>query len=216
MGRRAPHPGLAAASESMVASRGQWRPPSCGDQVGRRTTRSSAQAAFGSGAHIGTAMRCATSHVLTLARSAQGVRGSGLCAAAAAKLPKHPSRPAHQSAARSVSTSIRFPLWRVGMAGSDSSGPDESEPGGRSSSGVRVAETDLAILTAFCGPYLDGDRQFAVPAPHNEILRELAQNGIYLDLDTLRGHLRKSVREVRRRGRAQPSSEAGPTRPARA
>jgi hypothetical protein len=76
------------------------------------------------------------------------------------------------------------------MAGSDSSGPDESEPGGRSSSGVRVAETDLAILTAFCRPYLDGDRQFAVPAPNNEILRELAQNGIYLDLDTLRGHLR--------------------------
>lgn len=76
------------------------------------------------------------------------------------------------------------------MAESDSSGPDESEPGGRSSSGIRVAETDLAILTAFCRPYLDGDSQFAVPAPNNEILQELSRNGIYLDLDTLRGHLR--------------------------
>jgi multiple sugar transport system substrate-binding protein len=53
-----------------------------------------------------------------------------------------------------------------------------------------VAETDLAILTAFCRPYLDGDRRFPCPAPNNEILRELAQNGIYLDLDSLRGHLR--------------------------
>jgi hypothetical protein len=53
-----------------------------------------------------------------------------------------------------------------------------------------VAETDLAILTAFCRPYLDGNPQFAVPAPNNEILQELARNGIYVDLDTLRGHLR--------------------------
>jgi hypothetical protein len=53
-----------------------------------------------------------------------------------------------------------------------------------------VAETDLAILTAFCQPYLDGDPQFAVPTPNNEILQELSRNGIYLDLDTLRGHLR--------------------------
>jgi hypothetical protein len=76
------------------------------------------------------------------------------------------------------------------MAESDSSGPDESEPRGRSGPHVRVAQTDLAILTAFCRPYLDGDPQFAVPAPNNEILEELSRNGIYLDLDTLRGHLR--------------------------
>lgn len=76
------------------------------------------------------------------------------------------------------------------MAESDSSGPDESEPRAGPRPGVRVAETDLAILTAFCRPYLDGDRRFAVPSPNNEILRELAQDGIYLDLDTLRGHLR--------------------------
>ncbi len=53
-----------------------------------------------------------------------------------------------------------------------------------------MAETDLAILKAFCGPYLDGDGRFVVPAPNNEILVELAQNGIYLDIDALRGHLR--------------------------
>jgi hypothetical protein len=76
------------------------------------------------------------------------------------------------------------------MAESDSSGPDESEPRAGPRPGVRVAETDLAILTAFCRPYLEGDPQFAVPAPNNEILRELAENGIHLDLDTLRGHLR--------------------------
>jgi hypothetical protein len=76
------------------------------------------------------------------------------------------------------------------MAETDSSSPDESGPIARSGPSVRVAETDLAILTAFCRPYLDGDQRFAVPAPNNEILRELAQNGIYLDLDTLRGHLR--------------------------
>jgi multiple sugar transport system substrate-binding protein len=66
----------------------------------------------------------------------------------------------------------------------------DAEPTGRSGPGVRVAETDLAILTAFCRPYLDGDRRFPCPAPNNEILRELAQNGVFLDLDTLRGHLR--------------------------
>jgi peptidase inhibitor family I36 len=76
------------------------------------------------------------------------------------------------------------------MTVSDSSGADGSGLGGRSGAPVRVTETDLAILTAFCRPYLDGDPQFAVPAPNNEILRELAENGIYVDLDTLRGHLR--------------------------
>jgi multiple sugar transport system substrate-binding protein len=75
------------------------------------------------------------------------------------------------------------------MVESDSSGPD-AESGGRAGPGVRVAETDLAILTAFCRPYLDGDQRFPCPAPNNEILRELATNGIYLDLDALRGHLR--------------------------
>jgi hypothetical protein len=53
-----------------------------------------------------------------------------------------------------------------------------------------VAETDLAILRAFCRPYLDGDSRFAVPAPNTEILRDLAENGVYLDIDALRGHLR--------------------------
>jgi hypothetical protein len=76
------------------------------------------------------------------------------------------------------------------MAESDSSGPVESGPRGNSGRRVRVAETDLAILTAFCRPYLDDNPQFAVPAPNNEILEELSRNGIYLDLDTLRGHLR--------------------------
>jgi len=74
------------------------------------------------------------------------------------------------------------------MVESDSSDPDAT--GGRAGPGVRVAETDLAILTAFCRPYLDGDQRFPCPAPNNEILRELATNGIYLDLDALRGHLR--------------------------
>jgi hypothetical protein len=76
------------------------------------------------------------------------------------------------------------------MAESDSSGPGDSEPRRRSGPSVRVAATDLAILTAFCRPYLDGDQRFPCPAPNNEILRELAQSGVYLDLDALRGHLR--------------------------
>jgi len=76
------------------------------------------------------------------------------------------------------------------MGPSDSFGQGDSEPTGRSGPRVRVAETDLAILTAFCRPYLDGDGRFAVPAPNTEILRELAENGVYLDIDALRGHLR--------------------------
>src|ERR1044072_133728 len=76
------------------------------------------------------------------------------------------------------------------MTESDSSAPGDSQPRGRSDPTVRVAETDLAILTAFCRPYVDGDHRFPCPAPNNEILRELARDGIYLDLDALRGHLR--------------------------
>jgi hypothetical protein len=76
------------------------------------------------------------------------------------------------------------------MGQSDGSNPGDAEPIGRSSPSVRVAERDLAILTAFCRPYLDGARRFASPSPNNEILRELAENGVYIDLDTLRGHLR--------------------------
>jgi hypothetical protein len=65
-----------------------------------------------------------------------------------------------------------------------------SEPSARSGPGLRVTGTDLAILTAFCRPYLEADGRFVVPAPNNEILRELAQNGVYLEIDALRGHLR--------------------------
>jgi hypothetical protein len=76
------------------------------------------------------------------------------------------------------------------MRQSNSSSQADSAPTGRSSPSFRVAETDLAILTAFCRPYLNGDGRFAVPAPNTEILRELADNGVYLDIDALRGHLR--------------------------
>lgn len=69
----------------------------------------------------------------------------------------------------------------------DSPGVEPSAPSGP---GLRVSETDLAILTAFCRPYLEGDGRFVVPAPNNEILRELAENGVYLEIDALRGHLR--------------------------
>jgi Peptidase inhibitor family I36 len=66
------------------------------------------------------------------------------------------------------------------------------EPGspGRVRPGLGVTATDLAILTAFCRPYLDCDGRFVVPAPNNEILRELANHGVYLEMDALRGHLR--------------------------
>lgn len=65
-------------------------------------------------------------------------------------------------------------------------------PGSPGSSGptARVAATDLAILTAFCRPYLDGDRRFPCPSPNNDIVKELGRNGVHLDLDALRGHLR--------------------------
>lgn len=52
-----------------------------------------------------------------------------------------------------------------------------------------MAATDLAILVAFCRPYTAGQR-FPSPAPNNKILEELAGNGVYMDLDSLRGHLR--------------------------
>jgi hypothetical protein len=54
---------------------------------------------------------------------------------------------------------------------------------------VRVGETDLAILTAFCRAYIAGER-FPTPAPNNKIIEELHESGIYLDLDSLRTHLR--------------------------
>lgn len=73
----------------------------------------------------------------------------------------------------------------------DRSGSGDSEPRGRDGAGVRVAETDLAILRAFCRPYLDGEQRFPCPTPNNEIIRELAENGVYLDIDALRGHLRQ-------------------------
>jgi hypothetical protein len=72
----------------------------------------------------------------------------------------------------------------------DGYGLGDAQPKGRSGPGFRVAETDLAILTAFCRPYIEEQRRFVVPAPNNEILRELAQNGVHLDIDALRGHLR--------------------------
>lgn len=53
-----------------------------------------------------------------------------------------------------------------------------------------MSETDLAILTALCRPYLDAPSRFCVPAPNKRILEELAQKGIYLGSDALRGHLR--------------------------
>lgn len=54
---------------------------------------------------------------------------------------------------------------------------------------VRIGATDLAILVAFCRSYVAG-QQFPSPAPNNKILEELAKSGVYLDLDSLRTHLR--------------------------
>jgi multiple sugar transport system substrate-binding protein len=52
-----------------------------------------------------------------------------------------------------------------------------------------LAATDLAILVAFCRAYIAG-QPFPSPAPNSKIVDELVANGIYLDLDSLRGHLR--------------------------
>jgi multiple sugar transport system substrate-binding protein len=54
---------------------------------------------------------------------------------------------------------------------------------------MRLSATDRAILAAFCRQYIEGER-FPSPAPNNRILEELAGHGVFLDLDTLRGHLR--------------------------
>jgi multiple sugar transport system substrate-binding protein len=62
-------------------------------------------------------------------------------------------------------------------------------PGARSGPRVRVGATDLAILVAFCRSYIAG-QQFPSPAPNNKILEELGKSGVYLDLDSLRTHLR--------------------------
>ncbi len=70
------------------------------------------------------------------------------------------------------------------------SGQEGDARSGRGDRGVRVAATDLAILTAFCRPFFERQRRFPCPAPNNKILEELRESGIYLDLDALRGHLR--------------------------
>ncbi len=66
---------------------------------------------------------------------------------------------------------------------------DDSSDAARTNAPLRVTATDLAILTAFCRPYLEHGR-FRCPAPNNKILEELGQDGVYLDLDSLRTHLR--------------------------
>jgi multiple sugar transport system substrate-binding protein len=73
-----------------------------------------------------------------------------------------------------------------GSLGSDSG---TSASGARSGPPLRVTETDLAILVAFCRAYTAGHR-FPSPAPNNKILEELAANGLHMDLDSLRTHLR--------------------------
>lgn len=71
------------------------------------------------------------------------------------------------------------------MPDSSSADPDDQTP----PASACVTATDHAILAAFCAPYVAGQR-FCSPAPNNRILEELASNDIYLDLDTLRTHLR--------------------------
>jgi len=72
---------------------------------------------------------------------------------------------------------------------SDSSDSGAPPPEGRSGPPLRIGATDLAILAALSRPYMAGQR-FVSPTPNNRILEELASNGIYIDLDTLRSHLR--------------------------
>lgn len=71
----------------------------------------------------------------------------------------------------------------------DPFGSDDKQTSSGEASRVRVSETDLAILAALCRQYIDGKPFPAIP-PNNTILEELAANEIFLDLDTLRGHLR--------------------------
>jgi multiple sugar transport system substrate-binding protein len=52
-----------------------------------------------------------------------------------------------------------------------------------------VTAVDYAILVAFCRAYISGQR-FPCPSSNNKILEELRTQELYLDLDTLRGHLR--------------------------
>jgi multiple sugar transport system substrate-binding protein len=73
-----------------------------------------------------------------------------------------------------------------GLRDAGAGGPPSRAGSGRR---VRVGETDLAILIAFCRSYIAGQR-FPTPAPNNKILEELGKTGIYLDLDSLRTHLR--------------------------
>jgi multiple sugar transport system substrate-binding protein len=74
-------------------------------------------------------------------------------------------------------------------AGSGGPGGGTPNPERGASPPLRMPATDLAILTAFCRPYTAG-RRFPSPAPNNKILQELAADGVFLDLDSLRGHLR--------------------------
>jgi multiple sugar transport system substrate-binding protein len=75
------------------------------------------------------------------------------------------------------------------MSDSRSAEPGGSESGEHVDQPMRMTATDLAILAAFCRPYTSGER-FPSPASNNKILEELAGNGVFLDLDTLRTHLR--------------------------
>jgi len=75
------------------------------------------------------------------------------------------------------------------MGHDDGGEKDRPEASRRPDAAPRLTATDLAILVAFTRPFVTGER-FASPAANNRILEELAETGLAMDLDTLRGHLR--------------------------
>lgn len=54
---------------------------------------------------------------------------------------------------------------------------------------VSLSDTDMAILTALCRPYIEGPPEFPAPAPNKRILEELGRIGEDMAEGTLKKHL---------------------------
>jgi hypothetical protein len=78
---------------------------------------------------------------------------------------------------------------RKGDGSEQDPGGEGLAPSARSDTRAGLTATELAILVTFTRPFVAGER-FASPPANNKILEDLGQAGLYMDLDTLRTHVR--------------------------